>query len=89
MEESSQISLKLFELKSGFMLSPVYQPDCSSDPGSFGGVYVLYCRLELDGKCLSHEHNVTERTGEKKRENLARVCNDKPLNSILLYAIAR
>ena len=34
-EESSQITLKLLGLDSGFIFTPVYQPDCSSDPGVF------------------------------------------------------
>lgn len=55
---------------------------------SISGVYDLYCRLELDGKCLSHDRNVTERTGGKKRENFTLVCNDSLLNSISLCAIA-
>ena len=46
-EESSEITSELLGLKSGFIFTPVYQPDCSSDPQvtSVSGDSVLGCLL--------------------------------------------
>ena len=64
-KESSEITLKLLGLKSGF----IFTPDCSrGDLHCWVFVFWnVHCWLELEGNCIFlHEGNVTERRGEKE-----------------------
>ena len=58
-------SVKLLLLKSGFILPPVYQPDCSSDPWRWSPLLDVYVLVLLTGdRGKTKLKNITSQRGE-------------------------